>query len=63
MVLGIMDGLSGLEKVFSAKFPGARVQRCQVHVVCNVLAKAPKKSKERVANDMPGQINCFLSDV
>ena len=37
--LGIMDGLSGLEKVFEEEFPNANVQRCQVHVARNVLAK------------------------
>jgi len=52
MVLGIMDGLPGLEKVFKEEFPKARVQRCQVHVVRNVLAKVPKKLKKAVTDDM-----------
>jgi putative transposase len=30
--LGIMDGLSGLEKVFQEEFAQSKVQRCQVHV-------------------------------
>lgn len=50
--LGIMDGLPGLEKIFREEFPGAKVQRCQVHVARNVLAKVPKKSKQQVADDM-----------
>lgn len=45
--LGIMDGLSGLEKVFREEFPHAKVQRCQVHVARNVLAKVPQKLKHR----------------
>jgi putative transposase len=50
--LGIMDGLAGLEKVFAEEFPNAKVQRCQVHVARNVLAKAPKKLKQTVADDL-----------
>ena len=52
VVLGIMDGLSGLESVFEEEFPKARVQRCQVHVARNVLVKVPKKLKQAVANDV-----------
>ena len=50
--LGIMDGLPGLEVVFKEEFPEADVQRCQVHVARNVLAKVPKKYKEFVADDL-----------
>ncbi len=52
MVLGVMDGLSGLEKVFREEFQKANVQRCQVHVARNVLAKVPRKLKKVVADDM-----------
>jgi putative transposase len=44
--LGIMDGLAGLEKVFLEEFKNARVQRCQVHLARNVLAKCPHKIKQ-----------------
>lgn len=47
-----MDGLPGLEKVFKEEFSKAKVQRCQVHVARNVLAKVPKKLKKDVADDM-----------
>jgi putative transposase len=50
--LGIMDGLSGLEKVFKEEFNNAKVQRCQVHVARNVLAKVPVKLKQKVADDL-----------
>jgi len=50
--LGIMDGLPGLEKVFQEEFPKAKVQRCQVHVARNVLAKVPQKCKRLVADDV-----------
>lgn len=52
VTLGIMDGLSGLESIFKEEFPHAKVQRCQVHVARNVLAKVPKKLKQAVANDI-----------
>jgi putative transposase len=50
--LGIMDGLAGLEKVFLEEFKNARVQRCQVHLARNVLAKCPHKIKQEVADDL-----------
>lgn len=52
VTMGIMDGLPGLEKVFVEEFPKAKVQRCQVHVARNVLAKVPQKFKETVADGM-----------
>jgi putative transposase len=52
VTLGVMDGLAGLEKVFREEFPRSQVQRCQVHVARNVLAKVPQKLKQKVADDM-----------
>jgi putative transposase len=52
VTLGVMDGLTGLEKVFKEEFAQAKVQRCQVHVARNVLAKVPRKLKQAVADDM-----------
>lgn len=52
ITLGIMDGLPGLETVFREEFTHAKVQRCQVHVARNVLAKVPRKLKQAVADDM-----------
>jgi len=48
--LGIMDGLTGLERVFKDEFPNSKVQRCTVHVARNVMTKTPKKLKEKVAD-------------
>jgi putative transposase len=50
--LGIMDGLAGLERVFKEEFSKAKVQRCQVHVARNVLAKVPKKLKKDIADQV-----------
>lgn len=53
VTLGIMDGLTGLETVFKEEFPHATVQRCQLHVARNVLAKVTtKRLKTVVADDM-----------
>ena len=52
ITLGVMDGLPGLEKVFREEFRQGKVQRCQVHVARNVLAKVPKKLKQEVADDI-----------
>lgn len=52
VTLGMMDGLPGLESVFKEEFPKAKVQRCQVHMARNVLAKVPKKFKQDVADDL-----------
>ena len=52
VTLGIMDGLPGLERVFKEEFPKARVQRCQLHVARNVLAKVPRKLKKAVADEL-----------
>jgi putative transposase len=52
VTLGVIDGLPGLEKVFREEFPNGKVQRCQVHVARNVLAKVPQKLKQKVADDI-----------
>jgi len=52
VVLGIMDGLPGLERVFLEEFPHAKVQRCQIHVARNVLAKVPRKLKKTIADEV-----------
>jgi putative transposase len=52
VTLGIMDGLSGLERVFLEEFPKAKVQRCQLHVARNVLAKVPRKLKKTIADEI-----------
>jgi putative transposase len=50
--LGIMDGLAGLEKVFLEEFKNSKIQRCQVHLARNVLAKCPHTLKQEVADDL-----------
>jgi putative transposase len=43
LLLGAMDGLSGLENAFTEAFPKAKVQRCVVHKLRNIAAKLPRK--------------------
>jgi putative transposase len=52
VTLGVMDGLPGLERIFQEEFPKARVQRCQVHVARNVLAKVPRKLKKIIGDEI-----------
>ncbi len=52
VVLGIMDGLTALEKVFKEEFPHSKTQRCIVHVKRNILAKVARKDKKEVSDDL-----------
>ncbi|MFH2031590.1 MAG: IS256 family transposase [Bacteroidota bacterium] len=44
--IGIMDGLTNLEKVFAEEFPRAKTARCWVHALKNALNKTPAKLRE-----------------
>jgi len=50
--LSIMDGLQRLEKVFCEEFTNAKVQRCIVHVMRNVITKAPRKMRQKVTDSL-----------
>ena len=47
-----LNDSAGPEKVFKEEFPNAKVQRCQVHVARNVLAKVPGKLKKTAADNL-----------
>jgi putative transposase len=47
VLLGVFDGLPGLEEVFKAVYPKADVQRCVVHKVRNTLSRVRKKDQFR----------------
>ena len=53
VILGIMHGLPGLEKVFKEEFSQAQAQHCTIHVAPNVLGKVPEKPKQAMADNMP----------
>jgi putative transposase len=44
-LLVVIDGNSGLRKAVRESFPGAWVQRCQVHRTRNILCKLPEKAR------------------
>jgi putative transposase len=52
VTLGVMDGLPGLERIFKEEFAKAKVQRCQIHVARNVLAKVPRKLKKIIGDEI-----------
>lgn len=51
VTLGIMDGVTGLEKVLLNEFPKATVQHCQFHVAKNALAKVTTRRLKKVLAD------------
>lgn len=50
-VLCVIDGSDGLRKAIEESWPSARVQRCTVHKLRNLLAHAPKHAHELVRED------------
>jgi putative transposase len=49
VLLGVFDGLSGLEETFRSVYPKADVQHCVVHKIRNSLNKARKKDQYELA--------------
>lgn len=52
VLLGVFDGLTGLESAFKAVYPKADVQRCVVHKVRNTLNVARKRDQTEIAEDL-----------
>jgi transposase-like protein len=52
VLLGVMDGLSGLEDAFLTVYPKADVQRCIVHKVRNLVSKIRKKDYLEFTSDL-----------
>jgi putative transposase len=52
VLLGVFDGLPGLEEAMKTVFPKADVQRCVVHKVRNALNHARKKDQAAIAEDL-----------
>jgi transposase-like protein len=49
--LGIMDGLPGLAEAFLEAFPSARVARCWIHKLRNVLPLVPRRYQAEFKHD------------
>ncbi|CDQ19649.1 IS256 family transposase [Halobacillus karajensis] len=52
VLLGVFDGLPGLEEAMKEVYPRADVQRCIVHKVRNTLNQVRKKDQSAVAEDV-----------
>jgi putative transposase len=52
VLLGVFDGLPGLEEAFRAIYPKVDVQRCVVHKVRNTLRRVRKKDQFEMAEDL-----------
>lgn len=52
VLLGVFDGLIGLEDAFKEAYPKADVQHCVVHKVRNVFPKIRVKDKTEFLNDL-----------
>lgn len=52
VLLGVMDGLSGIEEAFLSVFPKADIQRCIVHVVRNSYTQVRKKDQPEFIDDL-----------
>lgn len=50
-MIGIFDGLTGLETSFRDAFPKADVQRCVVHKMRNLLSKVRKLDQAEITKD------------
>jgi putative transposase len=52
VLLGVFDGLTGLEEAFRSIFPKADVQRCVIHKVRSTMNKARKKDQAELSMDL-----------
>lgn len=52
VLLGVFDGLPGLEEAMKEIYPKADVQRCVVHKMRNTLHSVRSKDKEELATDL-----------
>lgn len=52
VLLGVFDGLPGLEGAFKEVYPKADVQRCIVHKIRNTTKKIRKSDQKKVTSDL-----------
>jgi putative transposase len=53
----IADGLKGLKQIINDEFPGAKLQRCLVHKIRNILLRARTDDKQILSNDFRNVLN------
>lgn len=59
VLLGVFDGLPGLEEAFKSIYPKADVQCCVVHKVRNTLNRVRQTDRESVAEDLKAVYRSF----
>lgn len=59
VLLGVFDGLPGLEEAFKSVFPKADVQRCVIHKVRNTLNRVRKKDQYEIVEDLKAVYKSF----
>jgi transposase-like protein len=52
ILLGVSDGLPGLEEAFHSVYPKADIQRCIVHKMRNMFSKIRVKDKTEFMSDL-----------
>jgi len=62
VLLGVFDGLAGLEEAFLDVYPKADVQRCVIHKVRNTLNKVRKKDQYEMAEDLKAIYRSFTRE-
>lgn len=62
VLLGVFDGLPGLEEAFKSVYPLADVQRCVVHKVRNTLNHVRKRDQYEVAEDLKHVYRSFTKE-
>lgn len=62
VLLGVFDGLPGLEEAFKSVYPKADVQRCVVHKVRNTLNHVRKKDQFEIAEDLKAVYKSFTKE-
>jgi len=63
VLLGVFDGLAGLEEAFRETYPQADVQRCVTHKMRNTLPKIRDKDKTAFVTDIKTVYNAVDRDV
>jgi putative transposase len=63
VLLGVFDGLAGLEEAFRETYPQADVQRCITHKMRNTLPKIRDKDKTAFVTDLKTVYNALDRDV
>ena len=63
VLLGVFDGLGGLEEAFKATYPNADVQRCIAHKLRNTLCKIRDDDKAAMVTDLKTIYNAMDRDV